>query len=80
MASARLTKKVFHWHLGFLQDQGTGGRTSDPHFLLFRTGGDTREILLDDKGGEFLSIDLGINDKDIGKTELVIHCFSPVRR
>ena len=61
-------QQVFHRHPGVVEDERPGGGALDAHLLLFRPDGDAREVPLDDEGGEFLAVDLGIDDEDIGET------------
>src|SRR5215469_4070397 len=70
MAFAELPQYVLNRYFAIAQNQRTGGRSANPHLVLFGSHRETREIAFHYEGGEFFSIHFSENDKEIGETRI----------
>src|SRR5438445_4694090 len=64
---AYFAQHVFRRNFAVIQNDGTSGRSTNAHLVLFRANGKSREALFNQKCRELFAIHFGENREQIGK-------------
>ena len=62
---ADVAKHVLERHFAVVQDQRAGGRSANPHLVLFCPNREAGEVFLDQEGREFLAVNFGEDGEEI---------------